>query len=73
MLHMLLKNVDFYTQNKNFDSIESGEIGFITAGIKHVSDYKVGDTITDYQNRYKNLYLVSNLVDLLFCGLYPVK
>ena len=38
----------FFTPKiKYVDELNSGEIGFITAGIKHVSDCKVGDTITN--------------------------
>ena len=45
-----------FTPKINYaDQLESGEIGFITAGIKHVSDCKVGDTITDETNPVKIL------------------
>ena len=41
----------FFTPKINYsDKLNPGEIGFITAGIKHVSDCKVGDTITDETN-----------------------
>ena len=56
----------FTPKIKYSDSIESGEIGFITAGIKHVSDCKVGDQLQIIKTDTKNLYLVSNQVDLLF-------
>ena len=46
-------NVDkcgFFTPKIEYVNELKGEIGFITAGIKHVSDCKVGDTITDDSN-----------------------
>ena len=57
-----------YTENLN-----EGEIGFITAGIKHVSDCKVGDTITDEANPIdKPLPGFKPSIPVVFCGLYPV-
>ncbi len=41
----------FFTPKINYtEQLNAGEIGFITAGIKHVSDCKVGDTITEENN-----------------------
>ena len=38
----------FFTPKIQYsEKLSQGQIGFITAGIKHVSDCKVGDTITD--------------------------
>ena len=55
------------------DKLNPGEIGFITAGIKHVSDCKVGDTITDETNLTDNpLPGFKPSVPVVFCGLYPV-
>ena len=73
-LAAMLKNAGFlllkikYTENLN-----EGEIGFITAGIKHVSDCKVGDTITDEANPInKPLPGFKPSIPVVFCGLYPV-
>ena len=53
------------------DELNTGEIGFITAGIKHVSDCKVGDTITDETNPVNNpLPGFKQSVPVVFCGLY---
>ncbi|MBS91861.1 MAG: elongation factor 4 [Rickettsiales bacterium] len=64
----------FFTPKiKYVDKIKSGEIGFITAGIKHVSDCKVGDTITDdLKPIEKPLPGFKPSVPVVFCGLYPV-
>ena len=53
--------------------LNEGEIGFFTAGIRHVSDSKVGDTITD--EKIKQLLVLPGFkpsVPVVFCGLYPV-
>ena len=54
------------------DSLSSGEVGYVIAGIKSVTDTKIGDTITDVNNPvlvpcpgYKDIK------PLVFCGLYP--
>ena len=64
----------FFTPKINYsDKLNPGEIGFITAGIKHVSDCKVGDTITDETNPADYpLPGFKPSVPVVFCGLYPV-
>lgn len=54
------------------NSLSSGEVGYVIAGIKSVTDTKIGDTITDVNNPvlvpcpgYKDIK------PLVFCGLYP--
>ena len=50
-----------------------GEIGFITASIKSVSDCKVGDTLTEAKNgAVKALPGFKPTVPVVFCGLFPV-
>jgi GTP-binding protein LepA len=50
-----------------------GEIGFITASIKHVSETKVGDTITDERRLTEHaLPGFKPSVPVVFCGLFPV-
>ena len=50
-----------------------GEIGFITAGIKHVADCNVGDTITE-ERRPAAAPLIGfkPSIPVVFCGLFPV-
>ncbi|MGB9152075.1 MAG: translation elongation factor 4 [Alphaproteobacteria bacterium] len=50
-----------------------GEMGFVTAGIKQISDTKVGDTITDDKNPATELLPgFKPSVPVVFCGLFPV-
>ena len=48
----------FLHKNQYSEKLSQGQIGFITAGIKHVSDCKVGDTITDEKLPVKMLLKV---------------
>ncbi len=53
--------------------LESGEIGFITAGIKQASDCNVGETITSLHNQTETaLDGLKEVVPMVFCGLYPI-
>ena len=50
-----------------------GEIGFINAGVKTVSDAEVGDTITDERRPCaKPLDGFKPSVPVVFCGLFPI-
>ena len=50
-----------------------GEIGFITASIKHVSETQVGDTLTEDRNPCADaLPGFKPSVPVVFCGLFPV-
>jgi GTP-binding protein LepA len=50
-----------------------GEMGFITAGIKQISDTRVGDTITDERNPASSaLAGFKPSIPVVFCGLFPV-
>ena len=64
----------FFTPKiKYINQINEGEIGFFTAGIRHVSDCKVGDTITDESNpTEKSLPGFKPSIPVVFCGLYPI-
>ncbi len=71
----VVEKCGFFTPKIKYSQfLETGEIGFFTAGIKHVSDCKVGDTITDALKPTKTPlegFKPSNPV--VFCGLYPVE
>ncbi|AHB10706.1 translation elongation factor 4 [Zymomonas mobilis] len=55
------------------DSLGPGEIGFITAQIKEVSQTAVGDTITDAKNPTSTpLPGFKQVQPVVFCGLFPV-
>jgi GTP-binding protein LepA len=50
-----------------------GEVGFITAGIKHVADCQVGDTITEERRQTTTpLPGFKPSVPVVFCGLFPI-
>jgi GTP-binding protein LepA len=54
------------------ESMGPGEIGFITAGIKHVADCAVGDTITDEKRPATEILAgFKPSVPVVFCGLFP--
>ena len=65
----------FFTPKIEYsEQLTQGEIGFFTAGIKHVSDCKVGDTITDEKSPTdKALKGFKPSIPVVFCGLYPVE
>ena len=55
------------------DSLEAGEVGYIAASIKTVSDLHVGDTITKVENPAEEPlpgYKKAN--SMVYCGLYPL-
>ena len=55
------------------DSLGPGEMGFINAGIKTVSDAKIGDTITDDRRPAEQaLPGFKPSISVVFCGLFPV-
>ncbi len=55
------------------DELGPGEMGFITAGIKDISDTKVGDTITDERDQCAvSLPGFKPSVPMVFCSLYPI-
>ena len=55
------------------DQLGPGEIGFINAGVKTVSDAKVGDTITEDRRACSEaLPGFKPSVPVVFCGLFPI-
>lgn len=62
----------FTPHRTEMPSLDAGELGFITAGMKTVGDTSVGDTITD-ERRPANEPLpgFKPSVPVVFCGLYP--
>jgi GTP-binding protein LepA len=58
---------------EQLESLSTGEIGFITAQIKEVSETRVGDTITDAKRPATTALPGFKLVQpVVFCGLFPV-
>ena len=55
------------------DDLGPGEMGFINAGIKTVSDAKIGDTITDDRKPAEEaLPGFKPSISVVFCGLFPL-
>ena len=54
------------------DSLGPGEVGYVIAGIKRISDTKVGDTILDADDRATELLPgYRDVKPMVFSGLYP--
>ncbi len=51
--------------------LKAGEVGYLCASIKSVSDIKVGDTITHKKSNVKALDGYKAMKPMVFCGLYP--
>ena len=63
----------FSPEAKNVDLLSSGEVGFLTASIKKISDAKVGDTVTISSDPATSpLKGFKDIKPMVFCGLYPV-
>ena len=63
----------FTPKPKDINELNAGEIGFITTGIKVLSETKVGDTICDAHNTLKEaLPGFKPSKPVVFCGLFPV-
>src|SRR5471030_2119544 len=56
------------------DELQAGEVGFVFANIKTVSDAKIGDTIMDCENAATEpLPGFEEIKPMVFAGLYPVE
>jgi GTP-binding protein LepA len=56
------------------DELQAGEVGFLYANIKTVSDAKIGDTIVDHANpAAEPLPGFEEIKPMVFAGLYPVE
>ena len=63
----------FTPKMTNIDVLTAGEMGFLTASIKQVSDTRVGDTIThEKKGCAKALPGFAPAQPVVFCGLFPV-
>ena len=55
------------------NKLEAGEVGYIAASIKSLSDIRVGDTITLKDNKAKEALPGYKKVNpMVYCGIYPV-
>jgi len=56
------------------DELSAGEVGFVSANIKTVSDAQIGDTIVDQDNpAAEPLPGFEEIKPMVFAGLYPVE
>ncbi len=63
----------FTPKMQDVDALYPGEIGFITASIKSVSDCRIGDTITDNKLPCSQpLQGFKPSVPVVFCSIFPV-
>ena len=63
----------FTPKPDDVEELKAGEIGFITTGIKELSDTKVGDTICDANDPLNDaLPGFKPSKPVVFCGLFPV-
>ncbi|MDR3224034.1 MAG: translation elongation factor 4 [Holosporales bacterium] len=70
----VIDNVGYFLPKKTMtDKLTTGEVGFITASIKDISDCQVGDTITDEKRPCeKALKGFKPSIPVVFCGIFPV-
>ena len=64
----------FSPKPEPIDELGAGEVGFIVANIKTVSDAKIGDTITESNRPAAEAFPgFKELKSMVFAGLYPVE
>ncbi len=55
------------------NTLSAGEVGYLCASIKSVSDVMVGDTITTLKDNANMLPGYKHIKSMVFCGLYPIE
>ena len=71
--HVIERVGVFCPKPEMVDTLGPGEVGFINAGVKTVSDAKVGDTITDERKPCDEaLPGFKPSVPVVFCGMFPI-
>lgn len=64
----------FAPSMKQVQQLLPGEVGYVAASIKNVTDTEVGDTITDANRPAEEpLAGYKKAVPMVYCGLYPVE
>ena len=63
----------FTPKTELLDELTVGDVGFLSASIKHVGDTRVGDTITSAHNSATEpLAGYRKMNPMVYCGLYPI-
>ena len=63
----------FVPNTKQCDSLSAGDVGYIAASIKTISDVKVGDTVTLADNPIEApLAGYKEVQPVVYCGIFPV-
>ncbi len=61
-------------KEKSVNKLSSGEVGYLYASIKSISDVEVGDTITlDNNPAEEALPGYKRMKPMVYCGLYPIE
>ncbi|MBI1387329.1 MAG: elongation factor 4 [bacterium] len=70
-----IEELGVFTPKKvKVDRLEAGEVGYIFANIKDISDIHIGDTFTNNKHRAAEPYPgYQPPLSMVFCGLYPVN
>jgi GTP-binding protein LepA len=64
----------FSPKMESMHELSSGDVGYVIAGIKQVTDTKIGDTITNADNPAQEPCPgYKDIKPLVFCGLYPTQ
>lgn len=68
-----VEEVGYLTPGKEkVDTLYTGEVGYVIAGIKELSHARVGDTLTEKNRRAKHaLPGFKDIKPMIFCGMYP--
>ena len=53
-------------------TLNAGDVGYLTASIKSISDVKVGDTLVSENSNVGSLEGYKEIKPMVFCGLYPI-
>ena len=73
--HFTVTEVGYFEPGKYepTDELSAGEVGYIAASIKSLSDIRVGDTITNNENpAIEPLPGYKKVNPMVYCGLYPM-
>ncbi len=63
----------FVPNTKTVDQLSAGDVGYIAASIKTISDVKVGDTITSVERpTEKVLEGYKEVQPVVYCGIFPI-